>query len=118
VQNVSIFLILCVNTYIKDLADTFQFCQAFGRVAVENDTPLLQTDATFWLASCTKLMTAVAIMQCVERGLIELDVDIASVLPEWTGPEILMGFDEETGLPIIRKSSKCITLRLAVFISE
>lgn len=49
-----------------------------------------------WFASCTKLLTTVAAMQCVERGLLSLDGDICEVLPEFKGVQILTGFDEES----------------------
>jgi CubicO group peptidase (beta-lactamase class C family) len=58
----------------------------------------------------TKLMTTVAAMQCVERGLIGLDDDVSSVLHEWKDAEILDGFDE-SGKPKLRKAKNKITLR-------
>lgn len=58
----------------------------------------------------TKLMTTVAAMQCVERGLIGLDDDVSSVLHEWKDAEILEGFDE-SGKPILHKAKNKITLR-------
>jgi CubicO group peptidase (beta-lactamase class C family) len=47
----------------------------------------------------------------VERGLLELDVPISGILPEFSAPNILGGFDGETGRPILRKATKPITLR-------
>lgn len=38
--------------------------------------------SVFWLASCTKLLTAVAALQLVEDGLIALDDSVEEVLPE------------------------------------
>ena len=58
----------------------------------------------------TKLMTTVAAMQAVERGLIALDDDVSNVLHEWKDAEILDGFDE-SGKPILRKSKNKVTLR-------
>lgn len=74
----------------------------------------MQLDATMWLASCTKLVTIVAVMQCVEKDLLRLDDDVTTILPELKGIEILKGF--ETGedgkdKPILVKSKKAITLR-------
>ena len=60
----------------------------------------------FWLLSATKLMTAVAALQCVERGLILLDEDITRVLPEWKDPFILEGFDKGSGKPVSKESSE------------
>ena len=50
-------------------------------------------------------------MQCVERGLVALDTDIAEVLPELAAQGILTGFDETSGGPIIQKRQKTMTLR-------
>jgi CubicO group peptidase (beta-lactamase class C family) len=49
-------------------------------------------------------------MQCVERNLLDLDADIANVLPEWENPRILTGFDQDSN-PIFRSATKSITLR-------
>lgn len=49
-------------------------------------------------------------MQCVEKGLLDLDADIASVLPELKDPQILTGFDGED-VPIFRPAKKAVTLR-------
>lgn len=56
-------------------------------------------------------MTSVAAMQCVERGLISLDTDVAETLPELAAQGILTGFDEATGEPIIKKRQNTMTLR-------
>lgn len=46
---------------------------AAGTVGVDSST-LMDKDATlFWMASCTKLVTAIAVMQLVEQGKIPLD---------------------------------------------
>lgn len=44
-----------------------------------------------WLASCTKLPTTIAALQCVERGLFSLDstADVERLLPEWASPDVL-----------------------------
>lgn len=65
-----------------------------------------------WIASCTKLVTAVSVMQCVEKGLLDLDADVSTILPEFKEPSILKGFNEKTGEPIYEKAKNKITLRL------
>ena len=55
-------------------------------------------------------MTSLAAMQCVERGDIKLDDDIAALLPELARLKILQGFDDD-GQPILRKRENIITLR-------
>ena len=64
-----------------------------------------------YIASCTKLMTSIAAMQCVERGLVTLDTDVAEILPELADQGILTGFDEASGEPILNKRQNTITLR-------
>ncbi|KAH6971412.1 beta-lactamase [Ilyonectria sp. MPI-CAGE-AT-0026] len=85
---------------------SFHYAKAFG----EESNDIMETDAVHLIASCTKLVTTVAVMQCVERGQLHLDADIAKILPEWENPQILTGFDENEE-PIFRPSTKTITLR-------
>ena len=68
-------------------------------------------DSTMWLASCTKLLTTVAIMQLVEQGRLHLDADVTGDLPELRGIEILKGFEEGTDEPILVENTKVITLK-------
>lgn len=46
-------------------------------------------DSGFWGFSCTKLLTTVAVLQCVDRGLIKLDDAVAPILPELATPDII-----------------------------
>jgi CubicO group peptidase (beta-lactamase class C family) len=51
-------------------------------------------------------------MQCVERGLVNLDDDMTNHLPEWKDAMILTGFDEnDGGKPVLAKPINAITLR-------
>lgn len=68
-------------------------------------------DTTFWIASCTKLITSIAALQCVERGQLNLDDDVSPILQELAAPDILGGFNEQTGEPILKKAQKYTTLR-------
>lgn len=68
-------------------------------------------DAAFAFASCTKLMTSIAAMQCVERGQIGLDDDVSTILTELRDAEILTGFEDGTEIPILKRAEEKITLR-------
>lgn len=72
-------------------------------------------DTVCWIASCTKLMTSVAAMQCVERGLIRLDDDVAAgPCPELRNKQVLKGFtggDWKTGEPVFEPAEGTVTLR-------
>ena len=82
----------------------------FGVRSLDTHEPL-EMDNVLRIASCTKLMTSIAAMQCVEHDLITLDTDVAEILPELADQGILTGFDETTGEPIIEKRQNTITLR-------
>ncbi|KAK6813764.1 hypothetical protein RU639_010266 [Aspergillus parasiticus] len=85
---------------------SFHYAKAFG----DDTADIADTDAVHWIASLTKFVTTIAVMQCVERGQLELDSDIGKVLPEWQDPQILTGFNEKDE-PIFRPATKAITLR-------
>src|SRR5690348_14690324 len=46
---------------------------AAGTVGVESKELMDKDDTIFWIASCTKLVTAIAVLQLVEQGKISLD---------------------------------------------
>lgn len=74
----------------------------------------MKLDATMWLASCTKLPTTIAALQCVERGLLNLDEEVTDILPELKGLKILSGFEEDgngNDTPVLVDNLKAITLR-------
>lgn len=70
----------------------------------------MEFDTLMWIASCTKLMTSIAALQCIERGQISLDSDVAKILPELASLHVLTGF-KENGEPITKKRKNVITLR-------
>ncbi|PVH69704.1 beta-lactamase/transpeptidase-like protein [Cadophora sp. DSE1049] len=94
-----------------DKKGAFQYAKAFGpRSLKEGSSDPMPLDAVMWLASCTKFMTTICAMQCVERGDFTLDEDVTRLLPELKGLEILKGFDDQQQ-PILEKNNKSITLR-------
>jgi len=66
--------------------------------------------STFILASCTKLITSISALQCVERGLITLDEDVSPFLTELNDVQILTGYGED-GTAILKPATTKITLR-------
>jgi CubicO group peptidase (beta-lactamase class C family) len=59
--------------------------EAFGRRTPEPDSPPLQRDTLYPLASLTKPITAAAVMVLVEDGLLGLNRPVAEYIPEFTG---------------------------------
>lgn len=63
--------------------------KAYGFSDLENKTPL-KSDAIFRLASMTKGLTAVAILQLFEKGLLNLDDEVSKFIPAFKNPQILV----------------------------
>lgn len=70
----------------------------------------MTADTVLWIASMTKALTSVAAVQCVERGLLDLDAPAARVLPAIGELGVLTGFDAEDR-PLTRAPKRPITLR-------
>jgi len=103
---------LVANALTNAASGKILYLTAKGQTSVDPETAIpLTTDTTFWMASCTKLLTTVAALQCVERGELSLDEDVSAILPELRAPDVLTGFDE-AGQPRLTKATKKITLRL------
>lgn len=64
-----------------------------GKNSVSDNAEPLREDAVLKMGSATKFMTSVALLQCVEKGLIGLDEPISRVLPELQGKPILEGVE-------------------------
>lgn len=96
---------ICPLLILRD-PGSFHYAKAFGD---EVDIPD-GTNSVYWLASATKFITTIAVMQCVEKGHLDLNDDIAKVLPEFKDPQILKGFDEKNEA-IFKPSTKPVTLR-------
>lgn len=76
----------------------------------ELDKPApMTTDSVMLLASCTKAIAGVALMQLVEEGLVSLDDPAHKYAPEIGAIEVLEGFDAQ-GQPRLRKPRSDITL--------
>ena len=63
-----------------------------GKVAAQP----VRENTLFQIASISKISTALAVMQLVEKGIIDLDADIRSYLPDFH-PKVLDQKDARTG---------------------
>ncbi|OAL35779.1 hypothetical protein AYO20_04929 [Fonsecaea nubica] len=77
-----------------DSAGNDLYRASFGARTVDRSDPLTP-DTLTWIASQTKLVTSVAVMQIVEKGLIGLDDDVREVLPVLKDLKVLLGFEGE-----------------------
>jgi CubicO group peptidase (beta-lactamase class C family)/Tfp pilus assembly protein PilF len=64
------------------MKDGFVWVGSFGLADVENETPL-PPDASFRLASITKPLTAIAVLQLYENGKIDLDAEVQTYVPDF-----------------------------------
>ena len=82
---------------------------AYGLRALGSAQPMT-LDSVMLMASCTKAITGVAVMQLVEEGALSLDDEARRYLPEIAQCQVLTGFDA-AGQPQLRPPTRQITLR-------
>jgi methyl acetate hydrolase len=70
----------------------------------------MTVDTITRIASMTKAITSVAVMQLVEQGRIELDNPVAEYLPELKNVQVLEGFTANDE-PILRTAKSAVTVR-------
>src|SRR3954453_19322412 len=83
---------------------------AFGVADVATGRPLA-ADALFRIASMTKPVTSVALMQLVEQGRIGLDDPAEKFLPELKGLQVLASFDPASGAYTLRPPARPPTVK-------
>jgi CubicO group peptidase (beta-lactamase class C family) len=83
---------------------------AFGVADVATGRPLAR-DTLFRIASMTKPITSVALMQLVEQGKIALDDPAEKYLPGLKNPQVIESFNAATGDYKLRPASKPATVR-------
>jgi len=90
--------------------DRVLYVGAFG-VADVGTGRALSTDALFRIASMTKPVTSLALMQLVEQGKVRLDDPADKYLPELVGLKVFESFDAATGEYKLRPAAKRPTVR-------
>jgi CubicO group peptidase (beta-lactamase class C family) len=72
------------------------YWKAFG-MADNTTGRALKPDDIFRIASQTKAITATAVMMLWEEGRFQLDDPISKFIPEFKNPQVLTGYDDQTG---------------------
>ncbi|KAI1320995.1 beta-lactamase family protein [Xylariaceae sp. FL0255] len=100
---------LCSACFL--VADRYEtaFAKAYGSTDLHEGKPTT-LDLLHWIASLTKLSTAVATLIAVEKGLVTLDENVRDIVPELADLEVLEGFEDD-GRPRFRKCTASISLR-------
>ena len=89
------------------------YSKSLGKGTVKEGRDLPFTEDTICaIASMSKLMTSVAVLQCVEDGTLDLDENIRPKVPEMGKYGILTGFDDEKGTATFVPDDTPITLRM------
>ena len=70
--------------------DRILYHQSFGQMDLQNDLDM-RKESIFSIASMTKPITSVAVMQLVEEGRLRLRDPLADVLPEFADPQVFVG---------------------------
>ncbi|KAI3332442.1 beta-lactamase/transpeptidase-like protein [Xylariaceae sp. AK1471] len=106
------FKLLYYQYKTNEILGKLNYGKAFGKRSVRAgaDQSPLQLDSVMWMASCTKVVTALAALQCCERGLLALDEPIYDVLPEFKSLPVIKRFNDD-GSPVLEPHRKVITLR-------
>ena len=90
--------------------DKVLYQSAFGVADVATGRPLT-SDALFRIASMTKAITSVALMQLIEQGRLGLDDPAEKYLPELVGLKVIESFDKATGAYQVRPASRPPTVK-------
>src|SRR5579871_1070631 len=83
---------------------------AFGVADVATGRPVTK-DSMFRIASMTKPVTSLALMQLVEQGKIGLDDPAEKYLPELKNPQVVESFDAKTGDYKLRPAARLPLVR-------
>src|SRR5215207_4219902 len=83
---------------------------AFGVADVATGRPLT-SDALFRIASMTKPVTSVALMQLIEQGRLGLDDPAEKYLPELAGLKVFESFDAASGAYVLRPAARPPTVK-------
>lgn len=91
------------------LGDSLIAEKAWGWKIREDEQPM-QTHHLFRIASMTKAITSVAILQLYEDEKLSLNDQVEMYIPEFADPVVLTEFDEETGTYETKPATRSITI--------
>ena len=92
------------------VADHVIYQGASGKRDTIKNIPM-KVDSIFRIASMTKPITSVGVMQLVESGRVKLDEPAATYLPELSQVQVLEEFDANTGKAKLRSPNALPTVR-------
>ncbi|KAL8718940.1 MAG: hypothetical protein Q9225_003984 [Loekoesia sp. 1 TL-2023] len=101
------------TTVLIASGETFTYFKAFGvrSSKAESSSKPLEPNTILAIASCTKLLTAIAVLQLVEKRLVSLDADVGETILELSKLEIITGINQGSGMPEFEPKMGAVTLR-------
>jgi methyl acetate hydrolase len=90
--------------------DKVLYHEAFGKMNVAKSLPMAK-DTIFRIASMTKAVTSVGVMQLVEQGKVGLDEEVSKYLPRLASPQVFSKVDEQAGAYFTQPAKRPITIR-------
>ena len=100
---------LPVSVALVASSEDILFAHASGFRDADRRQPMM-SDSIFAIASMTKLITTIAVLQLAESEQVDLDSGLDRYLPETAKPKILRGFDQGDN-PILIDASRAPTIR-------
>ncbi|KAK3322806.1 putative transesterase [Apodospora peruviana] len=92
---------------------TFTYNKALGeRTLLSGEKKPQQLDDVLFLASATKLVTSIAVLQCVDDGLLSLTGDLSSIAPDLLSKQVITGFSVDGETPVLEPATQPITLEM------
>lgn len=83
--------------------------KSFGFADIEAQVPM-RNDSIFRIASMTKAVTTVGVMQLYEQGLFQLNDPISKYIPAFADPQVIVNVDEEGVVTESRAASREIRI--------
>jgi methyl acetate hydrolase len=90
--------------------DKLLYHEAFGKMNVAKNVPMAK-DTIFRIASMTKAVTSVGVMQLVEQGKVALDDDVSKFLPRLKSPQVFSKVDEQSATYQTQPAKRPMTIR-------
>lgn len=91
----------------------FVYNKALGaRTLLSGEKVPQKLDDVLFLASGTKLITTIAALQCVEKGLLSLIGDLSSLAPALAAKQVITGFSDNGETPLLEPANRAITLEM------
>ncbi|KAI1126876.1 Simvastatin synthase [Nemania abortiva] len=98
----------------KDRTGKVDISRSYGVRSLREEDPAkrppMAVDTPMRFASCSKFLTSIMVLQCVEQGLANIDEGLEKLLPEVAGLKVLTGFDE-AGNPTLREPKSPVLLK-------